>query len=389
MKFAYFSHSVISANTSSSHHVSNLFSDNEFQIIDISYSDKPGTLHFVSIPKISYFLNRITHGMLGLFLYSKFILRSRRIRTSLNLILAQESIDVFLYYISDLRSMLLAPYIVSILQIPVIILMWDPPEYNYTILKLTNRVQDLVNVRISSALRQASGAIFISQELRDKYIFVPNACITNPTVKTMSTSFYDNRHNNRNIIRIGYAGSGYAHANWKSFLNAIEALHKQPDRTIRIELHYLGRLNENKSLFDNSQVKAIFYGYLQEDEQLRILSKCDLLYLPYWFEKKYEPSITFCFPAKLGVYAAAGVPVLYHGPKSASITRLLEKYQAGLLNFTLEINMLHIIKQYVSRKPILFTGIRKLRSNLLNNQVMQNRLKKFLKTVLANSMEKE
>jgi len=59
------------------------------------------------------------------------------------------------------------------------------------------------------------------------------------------------------------------------------------------------------------------------------MSNVDLCYVPYWFGKAHAEATAQCFPSKISAYAAAGTPILFHGPEYGSPAKFLRRYPIG------------------------------------------------------------
>ena len=124
---------------------------------------------------------------------------------------------------------------------------------------------------------------------------------------------------------LGFAGSAYPANLWKVLFTDLDRLGWQIDQRA-VEIHFLG--HPPAWLERRPQVKML--GWQTQEKTLEVLSRCDLCYLPYWFDPVHAESAEQCFPTKLPTYVAAGRPVLYHGPQESSPTVFFRQFQAAL-----------------------------------------------------------
>ena len=124
---------------------------------------------------------------------------------------------------------------------------------------------------------------------------------------------------------IGMAGQLYAWAEWSVLIEALSAADwRIGGRDVRI--WYLGR--DLRAAAEYPEFIE-HLGYRDQAETITLLSKCDVLYCPYFFDPAYEIIARTSFPSKLTSYLAAGKPVLFHGPRDSSPAAFLTKYDAG------------------------------------------------------------
>ncbi|MEP6937453.1 MAG: hypothetical protein ABI871_05225, partial [Chthoniobacterales bacterium] len=66
------------------------------------------------------------------------------------------------------------------------------------------------------------------------------------------------------------------------------------------------------------------------------LETADLLYLPLPFDDVHDAFVRFSLSTKLITYIGSGIPILYHGPETATAFHLLRDAKAALLGTTLD-----------------------------------------------------
>jgi len=72
-----------------------------------------------------------------------------------------------------------------------------------------------------------------------------------------------------------------------------------------------------------------YVGWRSQRQAIELLSKMDLAYCPYPFAQPMKEIAELSFPSKLVLYLAAGRPVLFHGPETASPAAYIRKFHAG------------------------------------------------------------
>ncbi len=79
-----------------------------------------------------------------------------------------------------------------------------------------------------------------------------------------------------------------------------------------------------------------FLGWHSTSDALRILAKCDVCYVPYWFDDAFRSGVELSFPNKISLYLAAGRPIFFHGPRESTPTRFLDRWPVGVTAHSLD-----------------------------------------------------
>jgi hypothetical protein len=125
---------------------------------------------------------------------------------------------------------------------------------------------------------------------------------------------------------IGYAGSLYARHEWDALIESLGQL----------QWRAAGRETVVRVLASSFDVRVTgparieFLGWHSTTDAVRILSGCDVCYVPYWFDDAFRPGVELSFPNKVSLYLAAGRPILFHGPEHSTPTRFLERWPVGV-----------------------------------------------------------
>jgi hypothetical protein len=124
---------------------------------------------------------------------------------------------------------------------------------------------------------------------------------------------------------LGFAGSLHCKREWNALIGALGHWNRTQPCTVRVR--FVGRIPRLGARAP-SFVERV--GPLPFRETLRALSECDAAYVPYWFAARRRMAARTAFPSKLSAYVAAGVPVMYHGPRESSPSIFLLRYKVGL-----------------------------------------------------------
>src|SRR6476619_6854710 len=125
---------------------------------------------------------------------------------------------------------------------------------------------------------------------------------------------------------IGYAGSLYARREWAALIAALGTAHWRVG----------GRETIVRVLASGIDVRVTgpahieVLGWHSSTGAVRVLSGCDVCYVPDWCDEAFRPGVELSFPNKVSLYLAAGRPILYHGPEPATPTRFLERWPVGV-----------------------------------------------------------
>lgn len=206
------------------------------------------------------------------------------------------------------------------LGLPLVSLIWDPPEYLAHFRKLSGLGKSMLLNSFHSALRSSSAICFPSHAMMSHYSIskrTPSAVLVHAIDKadfrfpSIATS------EKESVFRIAFSGSMYAKENWNCLFAALDKLDwklmKMP-----VEIVCMG----NYLAFDwfVKPVNIRILGYRSFTDQLDTLSHSNFAYLPYWFRPEHSDTAKYSFPNKLSIYFAACCPVLFHGPSYSSIT---------------------------------------------------------------------
>lgn len=262
--------------------------------------------------------------------------------------------------------------------VPTMSIVWDPPAYLCSLWNLPILSARALMKSFKADLRNSRAILYPSMAMQkfysQKYSIPSEVGIHSPSINLQP----DPVRTEDGVFRIGFSGGMYTKENWKVLLETIGSsdwkLQERP-----VEIVVMGSYLNLPRI--TGPVRISFLGYVDMQTQVNVLAGCDLLYLPYPFDAKYKNSVRYSFPNKLGVYAAAGVPVLFHGPSSSSVLMIFDKYTIGPVCTSLLSEELKLALDEVSSKErdACYRGqLRRLRQDELNLEVFQQRFKQLV-----------
>ena len=221
------------------------------------------------------------------------------------------------------------------LGIPMITTVWDPPDYalpHYW--SIRGSALDRVMNRFGDAIRGSTRCAVASSEMKAAYeARYGTPCV--PMIHGLPEREWiapaGMRAPNEPFV-IGYAGSLYARREWDALIAALGAANWRVggrEAIVRV-------LASGIDVRVTGPARIEFLGWHSTTDAVRILSGCDVCYVPYWFDEGFRPGVELSFPNKMSLYLAAGRPVLYHGPERATPTRFLERWPVGVACHSLD-----------------------------------------------------
>ncbi len=156
-------------------------------------------------------------------------------------------------------------------------------------------------------------------------------CFDTSLMKSPLSKLPDN-----DIFRIGYAGKIYAMDAWNQFIDYLDNI-QWHIRGKKIIFRYMGPEIKLKS---NNPCHFEYFGWNNQEDVVRLLSECDLLYCPYPFDPSLREISRLSFPSKIPSYLAAARPILFHGPEYSSPVRFFRDTNSGLVVTTLDSSFL-------------------------------------------------
>lgn len=226
------------------------------------------------------------------------------------------------------RIMRLVPRLVRATGLPVVTTVWDPPQGVGRQFGLDRISRRLVERDFAAAMKQCNRCGVISERMEAKYeeAFGVECLISRHGISPVDQLPHSHDRDDESELHIGFCGSLYAEREWQSFVRGLDvAGWRVGDRRIRVTVIGKG----SPALAASVPAHFEFLGWRNMYEVVNRLSHCHFNYLPYWFHPAYTDSVALCFPTKLTTYLTAGRPVLYHGPRDASVVDFFQRFGIG------------------------------------------------------------
>ncbi len=158
-----------------------------------------------------------------------------------------------------------------------------------------------------------------------------------------------------NEVTIGFAGSLYAKFEYNKLISSILIFNKI-HQDVKIKILMIS--NYEPEFIDNLKIE--YHRWYPQDQLLKILTKVDIGYLPYIFNKKYKHQMKYAFPGKIASYLALQIPVFFHGPEYSSVNYFLKKYPCGIsCNSMKEEDIINKLEKLIYDK-VFYNDCRKL-----------------------------
>lgn len=250
----------------------------------------------------------------------------------------QQQVDALWVVLQGQTIVRLARPLANRLKLPLYTQVYDPFEWwlranrldHYAQRRLLKEFDEVIKMSTSCA----TASLAMSKLYTTKY-GIPNIPVISslPQKWAMAAAA---QPNHEDTFTIAMAGQFYAKGEWDLLIRALD----QVNWVIagkRIKLRVFG------GSFQMATAKPANFEYLgwcSQENLVNLLSKVDLLYMPYWFSEEYRLEATNSFPSKLVTYFAAGRPVFCHAPYYASPTRYIAKYNAGFICISEDIEVI-------------------------------------------------
>ncbi len=211
------------------------------------------------------------------------------------------------------------------LGVPLVTTVWDAPEYRMAAAGYSRIVRHLLMRRFKAVMKNSVRCGVASDEMGEEYrrrYGVECVTLKPGTERTL----WREPHRaplEPGKLNIVFAGSLYALEEMQTLVDALgEAGWKAGGREVTLSILSMSPLVFHVDRPANIRV----LGFHSTEETLRHIAEADVGYLPYWFRKDREIAVRQSFPGKMGTYLAAGLPILYHGPRKSTPMAFFERY---------------------------------------------------------------
>lgn len=203
----------------------------------------------------------------------------------------------------------------------------DPPEWLVSQVSPDRLTRRALLDGFDVCMRSAARVAVISEQMQQAYearYGIKGIVVRQGFDRSLWVESRPSRADEHNLT-IGVAGKLYCHDAWQALLGALD----EQGWVIggrRVRLLILGGAMPERV---SPAATYVLMGWRPQAETIRLLSTCDLLYLPYWFDRSYETVVRLSFPGKMSAYAAALVPVFVHGPAYSSAFQYVREHGIG------------------------------------------------------------
>ena len=222
------------------------------------------------------------------------------------------------------------------LRLPIVVSVLDPPERWTSEHRFAAVTEKVILGEFERSLRAASRVAVISEGMQAEYRcrFGLDTILLRHGIHPSLVQPPASKPQQENQLVIGLAGSLYGHEARTTLFRALASTGWNiAGRAVRLRI-----LSNEFNVQVSAHADIEFLGWRSVSETIRLLSGCDLLYLPYWFDPNFRYTARVCFPTKLAAYLAAGRPVLVHAPVASAPSQFFSQYAAGEVCDSLEPN---------------------------------------------------
>lgn len=339
--------------------------DNIHYILVNKYNeDVQGNMIAINTPKPRRKIDKISLGMYDVIANSHLV--SQRNVYRIKQYCRNNKIEVIVLILFNNWIIRNAKYIIQQLNIPLVTIVWDPPDYLCYFRKLGKISRYITHLAYNNALVKSSAIGYPSYNMamsnNDKYNKYYKILI-HSVDKNLFNTYQCNK--DREYYDIVFSGSMYAKDNWDTLLKALDNLKwKLDERKVRIL--WMGRY----AVFPifTTEKNIVIKGFVSIEKQIKYMSSAELCYLPYWFDKNHRESIMYSYPNKASIYIASGCPILFHGPQESSFLNDKRHGRLGPIctNNSVE-DLQNVIHKYSSStKKQYIENIEYARNNIYN-----------------------
>lgn len=220
-----------------------------------------------------------------------------------------------------------AGYLADMLTVPLLTLVWDPPDYLALGRKWDRLSRRWLLRRFGRALRASRGVAVVSESMAEDYArqYSARCTVLQHALHPVAAA----KPPPDDIIRIGFAGTLYDSGQMDVLCEALNRC-RWTVAGRPVFLRVMGNWLRFRSLTAPSRIELL--GRRDTvDETRELLGECHLLYLPQSFDVDLRDFSRLSFPSKLSTYVATGRPVLVHAPEYASAACFCAKRKFGIV----------------------------------------------------------
>lgn len=246
----------------------------------------------------------------------------------------QHNVQLIWAALDDPMIIRIARHIAEALKVPLVSMVWDPPEYQAMYLGYDPLWKRRLLDEFGKVMRASVRCSVASEPMKDEYQTrygvecVAMAHGIHPELwRPPATRLADDGR-----FVIGFAGGLYAQKEWEALLSALAKCGWRIEgREVTVRL-----LASSATFCLKEKLRIEYLGWRSLEETIELMSEVDVAYVPYWFDEAFRVSARLCFPGKITTYLAAGRPILFHGPEDSSPVRFLRRFPAGICCHSLD-----------------------------------------------------
>jgi hypothetical protein len=212
--------------------------------------------------------------------------------------------------------------------LPLFCIVWDPPvalaRYHGWDLASTNWSRR----KFDSAMKASRQAMVVSEAMVQQYerdYGVPCVIVRHAFEDHIVRAVLPTK--DESVVRIGFAGTLYDQSQMNCLIAALNLMDWVIDgRPVSIRM--IGNFYRFTELNGPANIELL--GWRSTEDTRRLLSQCDITYLPVSFAERFSEFARLAFPTKLSTFLAAGRPVLVHGPDVAAPVPFCRKQGFGV-----------------------------------------------------------
>ena len=265
------------------------------------------------------------------------------------------------------------------IKIDYVVQVWDPIEWWIKEHHFDEQREKETLLMYKELIQNAKKCITTSKSMSKKYSkeFKTKCIEVMPPLERVRI---ESKESPEDKIIIAMSGQIYAKEELDKLLCALDKMEWQYNKKDIFFYHY-GDWNDTYIDFkrhEKYKERFIRKGFVEQDKLLQELSKCDLLYCPYFFskDKTLKKVAELSFPSKLVTYLAIDVPVLLHAPDYASPYKFLKEndcaYFIDTINTSQIKDKLITILKFSDREKILQNEVKAFNSNFTFEKFKQN-----------------
>lgn len=231
-------------------------------------------------------------------------------------------------------AMAVARRVSGALGLPLVSLVWDPPEYVLSALGHDRWSRALLLGEFKSSLSASQRLAVVSESMLVDYARETAATITILRHGLPLPSAEDDAKIalGESEWVIGFAGSMYSDCAWRAFLSALDSVKwRIAGRPVRLKL-----LARKMTVVAQNPANIEFLGFRSVEQVQEALSSCHITYMPQPFVSHLRELCRYSFPTKLTNYLAVGRPVFVHAPPYGALSVFFEANPIGALANSLE-----------------------------------------------------